>query len=213
MAGGDVAYAQNFGTDVVNVASVSYSVGSTEESIATNRAIFTIRPPATPAVIEFFRNSPTAPSPIMRSINGSDFSPSGALSGEFIPIGNPVTTGGDLVKLDDEIPLIPAETYLAGELMFIRVTDAGQNLNSGAIDTLNITVTADTGDVIVLRLYESDPDSGEFWAFVPSTLDAAIQNDNKLSVGSNSQLTATYVENYICFRVERNIKTQRSRLA
>ena len=144
LAGGDVAYAQNFGTDVVNVASVSYSVGSTEESIATNRAIFTIRPAATPAVIEFFRHSPTAPAPIFRSINGSDFSPSGDLAGEFVTVGDPVTTGGDLVKLNGEIPLIPATTYLAGELMFVRVTDMGQNFNSGAIDTLNITAVSYT---------------------------------------------------------------------
>ena len=194
LASGDVAYAQNFGMDVVNVASVSYNVGSETETVATNRAIFTIRPPATPAVIEFFRHSPTAPAPIFRSINGSDFSPSGDLAGDFVSVGDPVTTGGDLVKLNGEIPLIPATTYLAGELMFVRVTDAGQNLNSGAIDTLNITVTSETGDVIVLRLYESDPNSGEFWAFVPSTLDAPIENDNRLSVGSNSQLTATYVD-------------------
>jgi len=196
IAGGDMAHGQVFGTDVVNVASVSYTVGSASESIATNEAVFTIRPPATPAVIEFFRHSPTAPAPIYRSINGSDYSPSGELSGQFIPVGDPVTTGGDLVKLDGEIPLIPATTYLAGELMFIRVTDTGQNLDSGAIDTLDITVTSDTGDVIVLRLYESDPDSGEFWAYVPSTLAATITNDNKLSVGSNTQLTATYIDNF-----------------
>ncbi len=196
IAGGDVTHAQVYGTDVVNVASVSYSVGSETENVATNRAVFTIRPPATPAVIEFFRNSPTAPEPIFRSINGSDFSPSGELSGAFIPVGDPVTTGGDLVKLDGEIPLIPATTYLAGELMFVRVTDTGQNLNSGAIDTLNITIIADTGDVIVLRLYESDPDSGEFWAFVPSTLDPVTENDNELTVRANTQLTAQYIDTF-----------------
>lgn len=196
IAGGEVASAQVFGTDVVNVASVSYNVGSETESIATNSAVFTIRPPASPAVIEFFRNSPTAPSPILRSINGSDYSPSGDLAGDYIPVGDPVTTGGDLVKLNGEVPLIPATTYLAGELMFVRVTDTGQNLDSGAIDTLEITVTSDTGDVIVLRLYESDPDSGEFWAYVPSTLAATTQNDNELSVGANTQLTATYVDTF-----------------
>ena len=135
IAGGDIANAQVFGTDVVNVASVSYNVGSETERVATNRAVFTIRPPSTPAVIEFFRNSPTAPSPILRSINGSDYSPSGDLSGTYVPVGDPVTTGGDLVKLNGELPFIPATTYLAGELMFVRVTDMGQNLNSGAIDT------------------------------------------------------------------------------
>ena len=196
LAGSDAVQAQVYGTDVINVASVSYDVGGQTENIATNRAVFTIRPAASPAVIEFFRHAPTAPSPIMRSINGSDYSPSGNLSGEFTPVGDPVTTGGDLVKLNSEIPLIPATTYLAGELMFVRVTDTGQNLDSGAIDTLNITVSADTGDIIVLRLYESSPDSGEFWAYVPSTTGDKIDNDNELTVGSNTQLTARYIDTF-----------------
>ena len=196
IAGGDVAHAQLFGTDVVNVASVSYNVGSETETVATNRAVFTIRPPATPAVIEFFRHSTAAPSPLIRTINGSDFSPSGNLDGPFTAIGDPVTTGGDIVDISGEIPLAPAATYLAGELMFVRVTDTGQNLDSNAIDTLNITITADTGDIIVLRLYESDPDSGEFWAYVPSTLGVPTQNDNELSVGSSTQLTARYVDTF-----------------
>ena len=140
-----VASAQLAGTEVINVASFSYTHGSSEGTsvtsgrLLTNEAVFTIRPPATPALIEFFRNSPTAPSPIMRNINGTDFSPSGELSGAFQDIGPAVTVGGGNVKLTDEIPLIPATTYLAGELIFVRVTDSGQNLNSNEIDTVDIT--------------------------------------------------------------------------
>ena len=196
VTGAEGAHAQLYGTDVTNVASVTYSVAGNDIVVSTNEAVFTIRPPATPAVIEFFRNSPTAPSPLLRSINGSDYSPSGELSGSFESVGDPVTTGGGLVKLDGEVSLTPATTYLAGELMFIRVTDTGQNLDSTLIETLNITITADTGDVIVLRLYESDPNSGEFWAYVPSTLAASRVNDNELSVGANTQLTATYVDTF-----------------
>jgi len=196
IAGSTGAHAQSFGTDVVNIASVTYTVYGNSEKVATNSAVFTLRPAATPAVIEFFRHSPTAPSPIFRTINGSDFSPSGELTGEFTSVGDPVTTGGDIVDLMGEIPLIPAMTYLANELMFVRVTDTGQNLDSGAIDTLNITITADTGDLIVLRLYESDLGSGEFWAYVPSTMAAMTTNDNELSVGANTQLTATYIDTF-----------------
>ncbi|MDB2437956.1 DUF11 domain-containing protein [Hellea sp.] len=196
LAGSTGAYAQNFGSDVVNVASVSYNVHGNNETVSTNSAVFTIRPAASPAVIEFFRHSPTAPSPIFRSINGSDYSPSGELTGDFTPIGDPVTTGGDIIDLNNEVPLIPATTYLAGELMFVRVIDTGQNLNSDAIDTLNITITAETGDIIVLRLYESDPNSGEFWAYVPSTQGGVTPNDNQLSVGANTQLTATYIDTF-----------------
>ena len=195
-----VASAQLAGTEVINVASFSYTHGSSEGTsvtsgrLLTNEAVFTIRPPATPALIEFFRNSPTAPSPIMRNINGTDFSPSGELSGAFQDIGPAVTAGGGNVKLTDEIPLIPATTYLAGELIFVRVTDSGQNLNSNEIDTVDITVSADNGDVIVLRLYESDPNSGEFFAYLPSSALATQPNDSTITVNENTQLTATYID-------------------
>ena len=197
-----VASAQLAGTEVINVASFSYTHGSSEGTsvtsgrLLTNEAVFTIRPPATPALIEFFRNSPTAPSPIMRNINGTDFSPSGELSGAFQDIGPAVTAGGGNVKLTDEIPLIPATTYLAGELIFVRVTDSGQNLNSNEIDTVDITLEADSGDVIVLRLYESDPNSGEFFAYLPSSALATERNDNIITVSENTQLTATYIDTF-----------------
>ena len=194
VAGAEGAHAQLYGTDVTNVATVSYNVGGNTDTIPTNEAIFTIRPPATPAVIEFFRHSPTAPSPISRSINGSDFSPSGDLAGPFTTVGAPVTTGGDIIDLNGEIPLTEASTYLAGELMFVRVTDTGQNLDADGIDTITITIAADTGDLITLRLYESDNNSGEFWAYVPSTLASTAQNDKRLTVGANTQLTATYID-------------------
>ncbi len=191
-----VASAELYGTEVINVASISYSQGNLSDTFVTNEATFTIRPPATPAVIEFFRNSPTAPSPIMRNINGTDYSPSGDLAGAFEAIGPSTTTGGVNVKLDDEIPLIPATTYLAGELMFVRVTDIGQNLSSNEIDTVEITIEADNGDIIVLRLYESDPDSGEFWAYLPSTALKTDLYDNEITVNENTQLTATYVDTF-----------------
>ena len=191
-----IASAQVFGTEVINVAGISYSHGGVTDILETNEAVFTIRPPEVPAVIEFFRNSPTAPSPIMRNINGTDFSPSGDLLGSFQAI-DPITAAGAAnVKLDDEVPLIPATTYLAGELIFVRVTDTGRNFNSSEIDTVEITVSADNGDVIVLRLYESDPNSGEFWAYLPSSALKTGLHDDVITVSENTQLTATYIDTF-----------------
>ncbi len=194
LACADASLANNFGTDVTNIATVSYTLGQTIETVVTPRAVFTIRPPATPAVIEFFRVSETATDPIYRNINGSEFSPSGQLDGPFTAIGEPVTAGGQLVDISGPVPLIPATTYLAGELMFIRVVDTGQNLDSNAIDTIVITVSADNGDAITLRLFESEANSGEFFVYLPSTPLASPQNDNMISAGGNTQLTATYID-------------------
>jgi len=192
----NAASAQLEGTEVINVASITYSHGNVSDRFITNEAIFTIRPPRPPATIEFFRDSATAPSPILRNVNQTDFSPSGDLSGDFQDIGPGITASGGNVKLTDDIPLIPATTYLAGELIFVRVTDLGQNLDANAIDTVVITIEADSGDVIVLRLYESDTDTGEFFAYIPSSALASAPNDNVLSVSENTQLTATYINTF-----------------
>ena len=55
LAGTGQAAGQDFGTEVLNVAAVSYNVGGIEDSVLTNEVVFTIEPPLTPAVIEFFR--------------------------------------------------------------------------------------------------------------------------------------------------------------
>ena len=197
-----LAYAQddlivrNFGTEVVNVATMTYTVGSERRTIGTGAAVFVIRPADTPAVIEFFRHAPTANDPIFRAINGTDYAPSGELDGTFSSIGAPITTGGNRIDLSSPIPLIPATTYLSGELMFVRVTDAGQNLNSNEIETVVITIESSNGDVITLRLYETGPDTGEFFAYLPSFSGPVDKNDNKISSGGNTQLTATYIDTF-----------------
>jgi hypothetical protein len=116
------------------------------------------------------------------------------LAGPYTSTGAPITSGGRTVDLSGPIPLIPATTYLAGELMFVRVTDTGQNLDSTEIDTVNITITADNGDEITMRLYESGPDTGEFFAYLPSTDEATPTNDPRITADGNTSLTATYVD-------------------
>ncbi len=186
--------ARNFGTEVVNVATLTHTIDGETRTVATNAAVFVIQPPQTPASIEFFRHAPTADNSIIRAINGSDFSPSGNTAGPFSSIGPSVTSGGNTVDLSSPVPLIPASTFLAGELMFVRVTDAGQNLSSREIDTVVITITANNGDVITLRLYESGPDTGEFFAYLPSTPVDSDKDDNVISAGGNTELTATYID-------------------
>jgi len=78
--------------------------------------------------------------------------------------------------------------------MFVRVVDTGQNLDSTAIETVVITITASNGDVITLRLYETGEDTGEFFAYLPSTASESDKNDNVITADGNTQLTATYID-------------------
>lgn len=202
VASADMAAAQapaghgNFGTEVVNVATIEFNVGSFTDSVDTNAAVFTIRPPRVTPEIEFFRYSPNAPSPIFRALNGSDFSPSGELEGPFEPVGDAVTSGGQILDISGDVPLIPAATYLAGELIVVCVRDIGQNQDSQVIETVAVDITVESGDVIVLRLYESGPDTGEFFAYMPSTDEQTPLFDKTITAEGNASLRASYINTF-----------------
>ena len=185
------AQAQSVDEEIINIAQITYDVGSIELSFETNAAVFTVRPPRVDPVIDFFRYSPNADSPNIVQINGSDFSPSGDLAGPFTPIEGATNTG-NTIDFSDPVPLIPAENYLAGELMFVRVLDPAANLDANTIETISVTIEVAGGDVIVLQLYETGPDTGEFWAFVPTTQFETSKYDTELTTDRADEIVASY---------------------
>ena len=184
----------DLGDRVVNVATVSHDTADNNRiTQTTNEAVFIIEALPTPSTIEFFRFAPAVANSFSIQFFGSDYSPSGDGS-DFTPVGAPVTTNGVVLDFSGPVPLAPAEAYLSGELMIVRVIDEGQNGNPNRVETVSITITTDAGDEITLRLYESGPDTGHFYAYVPSTRNSTPQNDNALTAPADTTLTATYVD-------------------
>lgn len=206
------------GADVTNVAQFTYDHPSGPITTPTNPATFRVVARPTPSTIEFFRYSPNAPDGIEASLFGSDYSPSGmADADDFTPIGEPVTLGGQLIDISKPVTLTPAATYFAGELVIVQVTDAGHNGDPERIEQVNVSIaTADTGgfeaspsaagdaapnaalmrDEIILRLYETGPDTGTFMAWVPSTPADTPSHDDRLTAPKQTQLTARYVDEF-----------------
>ncbi len=191
-----VPHAQaELGQRVTNVATLTQDNGTSTLVLQTNEAAFTIVARDTPSEIEFFRVVENAPDAIMVDLNGSDFSPSGALSGAFVPIAQPVVSFSQKpVDTRAPVSLVPAETYLSGELIVVRVVDLGQNGNPNRIENIAVTVAADSGDSITLRLYEDGPDTGHFYAFFPSTAVSTDTFDGLFTAPQDSLLTATYLD-------------------
>ena len=182
------------GDRVVNVATISYVDSAGTVTIETNEAAFIIEALHSVSTIEFFRYAPLAPDAFNARINGADYSPSGSVSGPFQPVGPAITAGNVALDFSGDVPLVPADTYLSGELMVVRVIDVGQNGDATLIETLVITLMADNGDMVTLRLYESGPDTGEFYAYIPSSRDPTPQNDPVITAPADTQLTATYID-------------------
>ena len=183
------------GRDVTNVAELTYDDPSGPVTLKTNAATFKVVALPTPSEIEFFRVVAEAPDAIRIALNGADYSPSGATGdGAFEPIGDAITTGGRIIDTSTPVFLVEAETYFTGELMIICVIDPGQNGDPNRIETVISTVTTSNGDTVVMRLYESGPNTGEFFGWIPSTGDATPQNDPTLTTPKDTQLTARYVD-------------------
>lgn len=184
----------DIGDRVTNTAIISQDAGAGTLSFPTNVAEFTIQARRTPSEIEFFRIVQNAPDSISVRLNGAEFSPSGELSGPFRSFGSLSLFQQKPLDTSNPVQLVPAQTYFSGELIVVRVVDAGQNGNSDRIETVAITVAADSGDEITLRLYEDQPDSGHFYGFFPSTAEATPRFDGTLTAPQNTLLTATYID-------------------
>ena len=198
--------AADLGATVSNIATVNYNVGAAPVSIVTAPASFMIEAQRTPSTIDFLRYSPNAPDGVLTQINGSDFAPSVDASGNpiFQPSGPPVTAGG-VLDFSSPVRLVSAENYFSGELIIIRVADSGQNGDATNIETLVATITSDTGDEITLRLYESGPNTGEFFAYVQSTSGASPLNDAILAINTKFDLTATYQDPFDATEISTDI--------
>lgn len=184
----------DLGARVTNTATISQDAGSGTLVFPTNEVAFMIEARRTPSEIEFFRIVENAPDAILVDLNGSDFSPSGELLGPFTSFATVSQFGQKTLDTSAPVHLVPAQSYLSGELIIVRVRDLGQNGNSERIETVVITVIADNGDEITLRLYEDGPDSGHFYGYFPSTAGTTANNDRTLTAPQDTLLTATYVD-------------------
>lgn len=188
------ARAATLGSTVTNIATVTYGPPSARSVLQTPPADFIVEAARTPSTVDFFRYSPNAPDAIAVQINGSDFAASFDAAGNpiFQPVGPPVTAGGQVLDFSGPVNLTLAENYYPGELILVRVADLGQNGDSAAIETVTATVVSAAGDTITLQLYETGTDTGAFFGYFLSDAGAVTPNDNTVTIGGGSDLTATY---------------------
>lgn len=184
------ASAAPLGTQVVNRAQVEFTLSGVTTTMTTPDAIFTIEAQRTPSTITFFRYSPTVSGAVPTQLNGSEFQ-NGA-GGPFTSVGPLVSAGGTPVNTSAPVPLTEAGSYFVGEPVIVRVTDPGQNGDPLIVETIDATIATENGDFVTLRLFESGPDTGEFYAWIPSEAGTPATDDATLTIASGSGLTARY---------------------
>lgn len=188
-----MAQAATFGTEVIGGASFSYEVNGNQVVIPTNTVSFTIAPPQVDPVVQFLRYSPNTPD-VTVTMNGSDFSPSGSLDGPFLQT-DPQGLIGTGIDLGAPLPLAQADTFLPQEPVFVSVDYITGNNDSRVAETLTLRVFTQSGDSDVLRLYESGPDTGTFWAYLPTSKSETVPNDGYVHVESGEDIIAEFEDN------------------
>ncbi|GFE57586.1 OmpA family protein [Geobacter sp. AOG1] len=114
----------------------------------------------------------------------------------FVNLPAPVPVGSATpIDLSKPVPLATATVFHSGEPVFVRLTDLDQNLDRTARETVLVTLNDPmTGDVEVLRLTETDPDTGVFVGYIPSTSTASPPYSGALSVHQGSQIKGSYTD-------------------
>lgn len=184
--------AATLGARIDNVATLSYDIGASSFALVTPPASFIVQARPTPSTIDFFRVAPAAPDAFPVRLHGADYATDGAAA--FAPVGAIAMAGGAAIDTSLPVRLVPTSDYYAGEPIVARVIDHGQNGDPSRIETIVATIVSETGDTVVLRFYESGPDTGEFYAYIQSVAGASPQNDARLSIAQGLTLTATYVD-------------------
>lgn len=187
------AHAATFGTEVTGGANFSYEVNGQLVITPTNLVTFTIVPPQVDPIVDFFRYAPNS-STLTTRVNGSDYSPSGSLDGPFVQT-DPESLVGTGIDFGGPLPLSRSETFLPNEPVFVSVDYITGNNDSQVAETITIRVFTESGDSEVLRLYESGPDTGVFWAYLPAVKTEMTSNDGYLSASPGEDVIAEFEDN------------------
>ena len=150
----------------------------------------------TASTIELLQYAPgpvAGSSPV--SVSSTSYSTTGLPAGPFAPSSNPAEVGGAPILMPGTVDLLPAIAYKNGEPVFIRLTDADQNVNALVAETVLVTVsTPVTGDSAVLQVTETGPNTGVFVGYIQSSNVPVTVNDDVISVGINEQISVNYVD-------------------
>ena len=163
---------------ITNVAGAQWRVGGQEQTTISNEVSFDVVDPG--VRIETFHPGPGSSTvlPINTPLCG----------------GSPLPIPGGAGSAANGIAVDPADVVRAGELLVFRITAPLANQDPAAIDSIEVTLTTNSGDEERLTVYESGENTGEFVGAIPTVVipPQPVLGDCALSVQSGEQITIEY---------------------
>lgn len=179
------------GDQIVNTVTVTSATNPVFKASAAVTAVI-----RTPSNIEYLQYAPTLPGIPAVSVVPGSYRNGANPAAPFIPLPPPILSGSSTpIDLSRPIPLAPATQLHQGDPLFIRVTDLDQNLDRTRVETVFVTITNPAnGDIEVLLLTETGPDTGIFVGYLPTTHSATTGYDGSMSVSEGNLLSTRYVD-------------------
>ena len=187
------------GTVISNMAQATYDLGSVSGIISPSNTVTIVTVDfSTPSTLEFLQYASTAPGAEFIMVSITDYSTSGTPAGPFVPLPPPTPLGSGVpIDLSNPVPLVVTSLFHQSEPVFVRLTDADQNLDPLAAETVVVTLSVGSlGEGELLRITETGPDAGVFVGYIQSAGNPppATANDGTLSVVEGSDIGGDYVD-------------------
>ncbi len=172
---------------------IIYSKENTNTSHASVTVTIVVR---TPASIEALVYAPELVTADQVNVSTSAYLTGGASSTTFVNLSAPVPVGTTIpLDLNNLTPLNDTGLIHQGEPLFIRVTDLDQNLDKTKTETIIVTVkNPANGDMEVIRLTETGPNTGVFVGYVFTANTAVTTYNGTISVKETDILYINYVD-------------------
>lgn len=181
-------------TPIINTASASYSLLGAP--VTVTGSVATARTLRTPATIEFLQQVASTtglPPGLVASQNMVPVTQCNAGAG-FTPLPTPTLPGGRAMAVPASYLLAAASVYASGDVVFVRVTDADQDIDPLLADTVVVTVSSSAGDTESLRLTETGPSTGVFIGYIQAASGPAQSGNCVFNIGGNQRLLTTYID-------------------
>jgi len=186
------------GTVIDNTATATFNGGTTSPSNTVSTTTVVVR---TPSTLEFLQYAPSSATAQSVPVTTTEYSSSATTAGPFVPMPAPTPAGSaTAIDLSNPVPLEPVSLYHQGDPIFIRVTDLDQNLDATTAETVMVTLNVSaTGDIEVLRLRETGPNTGVFTGYIQSYVDsitpsAVNPGNGQLGLQANINISSSYAD-------------------
>ena len=140
------------------------------------------------------------------TLNTNNCTISGGISDTVLPLGTQPATGSVLF-VSDLTGTGDSTSAYQGQTLYLKVTDADRNTSSATSQTLNVTVTNQSGDSETVTLTETGASTGIFTGSLATTGGMTVIGNGTLQVAPIETVTVVYVD-----AIDANLKTNQTRI-